>query len=51
MKIYSLRINEKDFEKIKIIAEQNDRSINKQIERLIKQAIEKYEEVNGEIKI
>lgn len=51
MKIYSLRISEKDFEKIKIIAEQNDRSINKQIERLIKQAIEKYEEVNGEIKI
>lgn len=51
MKIFSLRIKEDDYEKIQKIAEENDRSMNKQIERIIKNAIKDYEKINGEIKI
>ena len=51
IKMCSLRIKESDYKKIKIIAENNDRSVNKQIERLIKNAIADYEKINGEIPI
>ncbi len=51
IKMCSLRIKESDYNKIKIIAENNDRSVNKQIERLIKNAIADYEKINGEIKL
>ncbi|WP_157244021.1 Arc family DNA-binding protein [Paenibacillus elgii] len=50
-KVFTLRLNENNFEKIKIIAEKNKRSIAMQIEYLIEQHIEKYEEENGSIKI
>ncbi|MCM3268811.1 hypothetical protein [Paenibacillus elgii] len=50
-KVFTLRLEENNFEKIKIIAEKNKRSIAMQIEYLIEQHIEKYEEENGSIKI
>ena len=51
MTTYSLRIKDREYEKIKIIAEKQGRSINKQIEQIIYQYISDYERVNGEIKI
>lgn len=50
-KVFTLRLEENNFEKIKIIAEKNKRSIAMQIEYLIEQHIEKYEEEHGSIKI
>ena len=38
-------------EKMKYIAEENNRSMSKEIELLCKNAIKKYELENGEIKI
>lgn len=40
---YPLRIEEELMEKLKIIAEENSRSVNKEIEHLIKKAIKEYE--------
>ena len=51
MKTFSLRLKEEDYEKIRIIAENNDRSTNKQIERIIKNTIAEYEKINGIIKL
>lgn len=50
-KAYTLRIDNELMEKIKKIAELEDRTTNKQIERYIKDCIEKYEKEHGEIKI
>ncbi len=50
-KVFTLRLEEKNFEKIKIIAEKNKRSIAMQIEYLIEQHIDKFEEENGPIQI
>lgn len=48
---YSLRVDEVAYEKLRIIAKENNRSINAQIEYLIKQCIHQYERQHGEIKI
>lgn len=49
-KTYSLRIQNIYFCKIQKIAEKNDRSINKQIIKFLKNQIEEYEKINGKIK-
>lgn len=47
----TLRINDIDYEKIKIIASNEQRSVNSQLEFMLKQSIKKYELENGEITI
>lgn len=46
-KAYSLRIDNELMEKVKIIAEDEDRPISKQLERIIRQYIDRYEEEYG----
>lgn len=46
-----IRTSEDIKRKIEIIAEENNRSLSKEIELLIKKHIKQYEEYNGEIKI
>lgn len=46
---YTLRVPRDILEKMSYIAEQNDRSTNKEIERLMKKHIEEYESKNGQI--
>lgn len=48
---FSLRIPEELLEKIKVIAEKNKRSANKEIEFIISEYVCAYEEKNGTIKI
>lgn len=50
-RVFTLRLQESNFEKIKYIANINKRSIAMQIEYLIEQHIEEYEEINGSIPI
>lgn len=47
----NLRVEEQSWEKLKVIAKNNKRSINKEIEYLIEKVILEYEEKHGEIKI
>ena len=51
MSQYMMRIDDNLFEKLKVIANDNSRSINKQLEYIIKHYISKYEQEHGEIKI
>ena len=44
---FTLRLKEPTYEKIKEIAEKQERSINSQIEFAIKMYIEEYEKING----
>lgn len=46
-KAYSLRIDNELMEKVKIIAENEDRPISKQLERIIRQYVEQYEAEHG----
>ena len=46
---YPLRVEKQLFEKFKVVAAENGRSVNKEIEMLIKQAVASYERENGEI--
>lgn len=48
-KTYPLRIDDELMNKVKLIAEKEDRPISKQLERIIKQFIEQYERENGRI--
>lgn len=48
---YPLRIEKELLEKAKIIAKENGRSLNKEIEFLLKNAVKEYEAENGVIKI
>lgn len=48
---YTLRIPREYLDKITYIANDNDRSTNKEIERLIKKHIEEYEKNKGQINI
>lgn len=48
---YTLRVPRGILDKIAVIAENNDRSTNKEIERLLKKYIDEYEKNNGEIVI
>lgn len=45
----SVRVQPYTYEKFKIIAEKNNRSISQQVEFLMKQCIEKYETEYGKI--
>ena len=48
---YTLRVPRDILDKINYIATQNDRSTNKEIERLIRSYIEDYENKNGRINL
>lgn len=48
---FSLRIKNPEYEKLKIISENQGRSINKQIEQILYQYIKDYEKINGKIEI
>lgn len=48
-KSYSLRIDDELMKKVKMIAEAEDRPVSKQLERIIKQYVEQYEQENGRI--
>ena len=50
-KPYALRVDETDFEKLKIISAFNHRSVNAQIEALIAACISNHEKEHGEIKV
>lgn len=50
-KSYALRVDETNFEKLKVIAETAHRSINAQIEFLISECINAYEAEHNEIKV
>lgn len=47
----NIRIEEETWEKLRIIASINKRSINKEIEYLIEQSIKEYEEKHNKIDI
>lgn len=49
-KSYSLRIDDELMKKVKMIAEAEDRPVSKQLERIIKQYVEQYEQEHGRIK-
>jgi len=46
-RVFSLRLTDDNFEKIKVIAEKNKRSINMQIEYLVEQNIAEHEKSHG----
>ena len=48
---YPLRVDRSTMEKFKVIAADNGRSVNKEIETLMKQAVSDYERVHGPIDI
>ena len=48
---YPLRVDRAIMEKFKVVAAENGRSVNKEIEMLMKQAIASYEQNNGQIEI
>lgn len=48
---YPLRIESSLMEKFKVVASTNGRSVNKEIEFLIKQAIKLFEAENGQIRL
>lgn len=48
---YPLRVDKAIMEKFKVLASENGRSVNKEIEILMKLSIAKYEQENGEITI
>lgn len=50
-KAYSLRIDANVMDKMKIIADNNSRSKNKEIEYALKKYVDVYEAQHGEIKI
>lgn len=47
----NVRVEEKSWDKLRIIASNNKRSINKEIEYIIDERIREYEEKHGEIEI
>ncbi|AKG33628.1 hypothetical protein [Paenibacillus durus] len=49
-RVFTLRLKEENFDKIKYIADKNKRSIAMQIEYLIEQHIEHFEKEKGIIK-
>lgn len=51
MNPYPLRVNKTIMDKFKVLASNNGRSVNKEIEMLMKQAISAYEKENGIINI
>ena len=49
--VFSFRINEQLYEKLRKIAEKNRRSINSQMELYVAECLENYERDNGEISV
>lgn len=49
LKCFTMRLKELDYDKMKVISEEQNRSMNKQIETILQQFIRDYEKVNGEI--
>ena len=49
--IVVIRTTEEIKKKIEFVAEENNRSVSKEVELLIKRHLKRYEEDNGEIKI
>ncbi len=50
-KAYSLRLDKDIMDKIRAIAEKEDRPLSKQFERIIKEYLDKYEKEHGNITI
>lgn len=48
---YPLRVDKLLMEKFKVVATENSRSVNKEIEALMKDAVLRFEERNGVIQI
>lgn len=48
---YPLRIDDDLKEKMKYVADYNGRSLNKEIEQVMKKAVESFELTHGEIKL
>lgn len=48
---YPLRVDKTIMEKFKVVAADHGRSVNKEIEMLMRQAVADYERSNGAIKI
>lgn len=48
-RVFTLRIDDDLYEKLRVIAEKNKRSLNRQIEFLAEQCAEDYEKAYGEI--
>ena len=48
---FSLRIQPVIMKKMKVIAENNGRSVNKEIEQILKWVVDDYENQKGKIKI
>ncbi len=48
---YPLRVEKSIMEKFKVIAKENGRSVNKELEMLMKRTIQNYESENGTIAI
>lgn len=47
---YPLRVDKSLMEKFKVVAKENGRSVNKEIEQLIKDVVRQYEKEHGETK-
>lgn len=50
-KPYTLRIDNKLMDKIRTIANAEDRPVSKQLERMLKEQVKQYESEHGNIKI
>lgn len=48
---YPLRVEKSVMDKFKVIAKENGRSVNKEIEALMKRTIADYEKTNGAISV
>ena len=48
---FSVRIEKEIMDKMRILAKENGRSLNKQIEFAVKQYLKVYEAENGEVKL
>lgn len=48
---YTMRIDKSLYRKFQFIAEYSGRSVNKEIEQMLKRRVEKFEKENGEIMI
>ena len=48
---YPLRIDRSLMEKFKVVAKNNGRSVNKEIEIMIRASVAQYEATNGEISV
>lgn len=49
--VYSLRLEPQNMAKLRVTAKKNGRSVNKEIEIIVQQYLEKYEQENGPIKV